>query len=83
MINSFSAQELATDYWLDIFEEQVVGDLAYGVPTVPLPIDLKGRLFDHVGASEVDRLPYTDTNVNYPKPPLLNRPIETDVRGVP
>jgi hypothetical protein len=104
MINSFSPQEFAAGYELDILEEQAVlfeGELtaeslqaeltavefavtlAYGVPTVPLPANLKGKLFSDLGVSEVDRLPsYIDSKVNYPKPPLLNRPSEEDIRGV-
>jgi hypothetical protein len=66
--------------------ESAVGELAYGVPTVPLPTGLKGRLFDNIRASEADdsgcgdRLPYTDIGVNYSKPPLQNRPIKGYLR---
>jgi hypothetical protein len=34
--------------------DSAVGELAYGVPTVPLPRNLKGRLFSDLEASEID-----------------------------
>jgi hypothetical protein len=92
MINSFSDRdilaeqaEFATDLAaaeslpveLTAFDI-AVGELAYGVPPVPLPRGLKSRLFSDVGTSDVDRL----IEVNYPKPPRLNRPIKGNVRDV-
>jgi hypothetical protein len=67
--------------------ESAVGALAYGVPQVPLPKNLKGRLFGNIGTSEADetidrRSPDRGTMVNSPKPPLLNRPIKGDIRGM-
>jgi hypothetical protein len=75
--------------------EFAVGELAYGVPTVPLPTDLKGRLFDNISEPETDdsftkcglcpidnRPPYTDIVGSYPKPPIQNRLINDDVRGM-
>jgi hypothetical protein len=88
MINLFSSQEFESE--LAEFEslpselnafEFAIGKLAYGVPTVPLPADLKGRLFGDLGVSEVDRLSCADIELNYPKSPLLNRPIKGDIRG--
>jgi hypothetical protein len=71
MINSFSPQDCAAGYALDILEEyeefdrelaaseslqaeladfqSAVGNIAYGVPLVPLPASLKERLFDRIG----------------------------------
>jgi hypothetical protein len=62
--------------------ESAVGELAYGVPTVPLPRDLKGRLFSDLEVSEIDRLPSTEIELNSPQSPRLNRPPKGDIPGV-
>jgi hypothetical protein len=92
MINSFSDRDILAEqaeFAADLVTTEslpaeltafdiAVSELAYGVPPVPLPRGLKSRLFRNVGAPEVDRL----IEVNYPKPPHLNRPIKGNVRDV-